>query len=101
MLPVLAEVHANPASPHWAGRRAHELVELARAQVAALAHTGPAGVVFLSGATEANTLALRGILGAATGSRRGVVSCVTEHPSVLVTLHQMAAEGVPVRLVGV
>jgi len=101
MLPVLGEVYGNPGSSHWAGQRARNLVEGARESVGALAHQGPSSVVFLSGATEANALALHGMLASAEEGRRSVVSCVTEHPAVLEPLRALADSGVPVHLVSV
>lgn len=67
----------NPSSVHAAGRAARRRVEDAREAVARLAGADPAGVVFTSGGTEANALALRG-----TGRPRALVSAV-EHDSVL------------------
>ncbi|MEI6559347.1 MAG: aminotransferase class V-fold PLP-dependent enzyme [Rhodospirillaceae bacterium] len=67
----------NPSSPHRFGRTARAALEAARRQVAALAGAAPAGVVFTSGGSEANTLALTGL---AVGSR--IVSAI-EHESVL------------------
>jgi len=67
----------NPSSVHRAGRTARRLVEAARAQVAALAAARPEGVIFTSGGTEANALALR-----AFPERRILVSAL-EHDSVL------------------
>lgn len=101
MMPVLREVHANPNSAHWAGRGAAALVDRAREQVSGLGHRGPSSVIFVSGATEANALAVRGLLASADTRRCGIVSCVTEHPAVLEPLRALAAEGVPVRLIGV
>jgi cysteine desulfurase len=79
---VRAVMHAvsicgNPSSVHGFGRAARRIVEDAREVVAALVGAEPAGVVFTSGATEANALALAGC-----GGRRVIVSAV-EHPSVL------------------
>jgi len=67
----------NPSSVHGCGRRAHDLLETAREEVASLAEVAPHDVTFTSGGTEANHLALHG-----TGRRRILVSAV-EHPSVL------------------
>jgi cysteine desulfurase len=67
----------NPSSVHHAGRAARRALEAARAQVAALVGAAPAEVVFTSGGTEANQLALRGLAG-----RRVMVSAI-EHDSVL------------------
>ncbi len=70
------EVGGNPSSVHAAGRAARRLVEHAREQVAALVHVAPSQVVFTSGGTEANALALAPALGSAL-----LVSAI-EHPSV-------------------
>ena len=86
----------NPSSGHAYGLRANAAVERARAQVAALLHADPAEVVFTGGATEANNLALKGL--PAGGS---VVTCATEHPSVLAPLESMRRAGLEVRVVGV
>lgn len=75
MLPWLEQGHANPHSPHRAGRQARAAVEVARDQVAALL---PAGgrVVFTSGATEALNWAIKGTSG-------GIVATAIEHAAVL------------------
>src|SRR5215468_2076890 len=78
---------ANPSSAHREGARARSAVEAARADVAALIGARPADIVFTSGATEANNLALRGTTG-------GVVTTAIEHASVLETaraLHRSLA----------
>jgi cysteine desulfurase len=85
-------VPANPASAHRAGQRAARAVERARAEVAALLESDPAGVVFTSGATEANHLFLRGVVRRDPRRRRVVVSPI-EHPSVLAAAAAVAAEG--------
>ncbi len=101
MLPVLRDGCGNPGSAHWAGRRARDLVERAREQVSALVRRPPRGVVFTSGATEANNLAVTGLLAGAPSSRRVIVSSVTEHAAVLQPLSALAEQGVSVRLVSV
>jgi len=73
------EAGGNPSSVHAEGRAARRTVEEARAHVAALVGAKPAEVVFTSGGSEANALALRG-----AGARRIVISA-TEHDSVLAT----------------
>src|SRR5919205_126543 len=72
------EVAGNPSSVHEEGRAARRLVEEAREQVAALVGAEPRNVVFTSGGTEANVLALT----PASGRERLLVSAI-EHPSVL------------------
>jgi cysteine desulfurase len=79
-----AELCGNPSSIHAEGRRARRMVEDARAQVAAAVGALPRNVVFTSGGTEANALALAPGLRGASGQpvERLVVSAI-EHPSVL------------------
>lgn len=79
MLPWLEQGHANPHSPHRAGRQARAAVEVARDQVAALLPPG-GRVVFTSGATEALNWAIKG----ASGS---IVTTAIEHAAVLDTAH--------------
>ncbi len=79
MLPYLREHFGNPSSGHAFGRRAHDAVERARGQVAALLGCDADEVVFTSGGTEANNLAIRGVAEAC--ARRHVVTSVIEHPA--------------------
>jgi cysteine desulfurase len=84
MLPFLGPP-ANPSSAHREGARARAVMETARADVAALIGAAPGEIVFTSGATEANNLALR-------GARRGaIVAPATEHASVLETARTLGA----------
>jgi cysteine desulfurase len=91
---------ANPSSAHREGARARAALEAARAEVAALVGASPAEIVFTSGATEANNLALRGTLEAA-GPGAGLVAGAIEHASVLATARALAAAGRPLALVPV
>src|SRR5262245_31716988 len=84
----------NPSSAHREGARARGMLEAARAEVAALVGARPAEIVFTSGATEANNLALRG----ATG---GIVTTAIEHASVLETARALATAGRPLAVVPV
>jgi cysteine desulfurase len=81
MLPWLAGVHGNPASVHRPGRAAHEALEQARAQVAALVGVKPAEVVFTGGGTEADNLALKGVCWGKPAGR--VLVGAIEHSAVL------------------
>src|SRR4051794_41184399 len=69
MLPFLREHFGNPSSAHAYGQRAHDAVELARGQVAALMGADPDEIVFTGGGTEASNHALKG---AAFAKMRGV-----------------------------
>ena len=91
---------ANPSSAHREGARARAALETARAEVAALIGAAPAEIVFTSGATEANNLALRGTL-AAAGPATGLVTSAVEHASVLDTARALAADGRPLAVVPV
>jgi cysteine desulfurase len=92
MQAALVDSWANPSSIHAAGRRARSAVESARAEVAALIGADTEEIVFTSGGTEANHLAIRGLL-PGSGERRAVVSSRLEHPSVLGALEQLARLG--------
>lgn len=82
MLRALREEWANPSSIHRAGQSARRGLELAREVVADLLGADPADLVFTSGATEANDLALRGVVLASAPSRRTIVTSAVEHESV-------------------
>lgn len=79
---------ANPASAHAAGRAAADLVETAREEVASLIGARPTEIVFTSGATEADNLAIGGVLHAAPAGH--VVTASTEHKAVLETVRAKA-----------
>jgi cysteine desulfurase len=91
-------VPANPASVHRTGQAAAAAVERAREHVAALVGGNPSGVVFTSGATEANHTFLRGVVWWQAG--RVVVSPI-EHPSTLAAAGWIASRGCPVEMLGV
>jgi cysteine desulfurase len=88
-------VFGNPASPHSTGRSARRVVDLAREPIGALVRAAPGRLVFTSGATEANNLALRGML--ARGGH--LVTTRIEHRSVLDPAAALAAHGVALSLV--
>src|SRR4029453_2394449 len=92
MLAVFDGPPANPSSSHPEGAQAPRRLEQARAEVAGLLAAAPPEVVFTSGATEANNLALAGVLAARPDRRRVVVTAV-EHASVLEPAHRLAAAG--------
>ncbi|MHC4391267.1 MAG: cysteine desulfurase family protein [Planctomycetota bacterium] len=84
----------HPGSRHGRGRRAHAALEKARAGVAALVAVPPRGVIFTSGATEANRLGVElGLALAAQTGRRVAVVSPTVHPSLANPLRALAATG--------
>jgi len=95
MLPWLRHAHANPHSEHFHGHRAARAIDDAREAVASLIGGQPEGVVFTSGATEANNLALKGLL-SATGARRHLWLADTEHKSLREPARYLSRAGVVV-----
>ena len=97
MLPFFTERFGNAHSAeHAMGRDAEDAVEAARAQLAALIGAEPREIVFTSGATEANNLAIKGAarFAASQGSgRRRVITVATEHKCVLESVADLRAEG--------
>jgi cysteine desulfurase len=83
----------NPSSAHGYGRQAAMRIERARAQVAALLGAQPQEIVFTSGATESNNLAILGSARANAHRGRHLVSARTEHKSVLDTCRRLEKEG--------
>lgn len=90
MRPYLTEVYGNPASAHTVGRRARRALEDARERTAALLGAHPDEVVFTSGATEANNLALFGLAGTPPGH---LITSPIEHPSVAEPVRRLEQSG--------
>jgi cysteine desulfurase len=99
MCDCLEHEFGNPSSQHAAGRRARALVEEARAAVAARVGAPNERIVFTSGATESNNLALQGVLRRSRGRRVHLVTSRIEHKSVLDVAHVLEASGVAVTYV--
>ena len=94
MLPYFGERFGNAASrTHQFGWDAEEAVDRARRQTAALIHAKPREVIFTSGATESNNLALKGAVEFRGGKGAHVITAVTEHPSVLDTCKALERSG--------
>ncbi len=83
----------NPSSVHHRGEAARDAIEQARARVAEFAGAMPEEIVFTASGSEANNLALKGVMGLAVPSRRRVVVSAIEHPSVLETAEHLARHG--------
>jgi cysteine desulfurase len=101
MMPALREVSGNASSIHGFGQDARLLVESARLQVAGFLRCEPKEVVFTSGGTESDNLAILGAVRAAASGRKHVVTTAIEHPAVLQTCRQLEREGVSVDFVPV
>ncbi len=83
----------NPASAHAAGRRARVAVEQARAELAALLHTEPGNLVWTSGATEADNLAILGAARLRAHRGRHLITMRTEHKAVADTCRALERQG--------
>lgn len=85
MRALLEEGFGNPSSPHWAGAPARAALDAAREKLASLLGCAPDEIVFTSGGTESDNLALKGVWFAAGGPRRGgrIVLSAVEHPAVV------------------
>lgn len=94
MLPHMREQFGNASSVHREGRQALQAVEQAREQVAALVGAQPSQVIFTSGGTEANNLALKGASVARPGMRMAVSA--VEHASVMAPARRLGAGILPV-----
>jgi cysteine desulfurase len=92
--------YANPSSTHRAGRAAARRVAEARAEVAARIGAAASSIVFTSGATEADNMALQGAMLAGRARGRHLVTSMTEHKAVLDTAAALEARGFGVSYVG-
>ncbi len=94
MIPYLTEKFGNPASrSHSFGWEAGEAVELAREQVAALVNADPKEIVWTSGATESNNLAIKGAAHFYAGKGKHIITVRTEHKAVLDTFRELERQG--------
>lgn len=92
----------NPSSVHQEGQRARQFLETARRRVARLVTADPAEIVFTSGGTESNNLAILGCArNVETGRARHVITTAIEHPSALEPCRQLEREGVEVTILPV
>ncbi len=94
MIPWLTEQFGNPASrSHAFGWDAEKAVEEARGQVAALVNADPKEIIWTSGATESNNLAIKGAAHFYKGKGKHVITLKTEHKAVLDTVRELEREG--------
>jgi cysteine desulfurase len=94
MLPYFTEKFGNPHSKsHSFGWEAEEAVELARKQVADLINANSKDIIFTSGATESNNLALKGLTGFYGSTKKHIITATTEHKCILDTCRYLQADG--------
>ena len=96
MMPAFTEHFGNASSIHWFGQQAKALIDDARQHVARLIHAEISEIVFLSGGTEADNLAIRGIAEAQkgpSGKGRHIITSRIEHHAVLHTCKELEKHG--------
>ena len=102
MIPYLTETFGNPASnSHAFGWEAEEAVEKARANIAALINADPKEIVFTSGATESDNLAIKGAANFYKTKGKHLITVKTEHKAVLDTMRELERQGFEVTYLGV
>lgn len=101
MTACLTESWGNPSSKHTAGHTARKTMDRARRQVGELVGMPPEAVIFTSGGTESDNLAIRGVARALKDKGRHLIISNIEHSAVRVTAHALAEEGFEVTEVGV
>jgi cysteine desulfurase len=102
MLPYLRERYGNASSvDHAAGRRVRDAVDEARRQIAGLIGAAAKELVFTSGATEADNLALKGVAAARRDTGDHIITVATEHRAVLDTCRRLEHDGLRVTVLGV
>ena len=93
MLPILKENFGNPSSVHSRGRAARVQLDEAREQTAQLINGHPSEIVFTSGGTESDNLAILGVAHALKDQGRHIITTAIEHPAVLNPCRHLEAEG--------
>src|SRR3989442_10569501 len=93
MMPVFTEHFGNASSIHWFGQHAKSLIDDARQHLAKLIHAETAEIVFLSGGTEADNLAIRGIAESQKSAGRHIITSQIEHHAVLHTCKDLEKQG--------
>ena len=93
MLPYLTEKFGNASSVHRFGQEARAAVDRARRQVASLICARASEIVFTSGGTEANNLAIRGVCEAAAARGKHIITSAIEHPSVRGVIEELEKRG--------
>lgn len=93
MAPFLHDHYGNPSSPHEFGRNARAAIDEARSDIAKILHCKPSELVFTSGGTEANNLALFGLAEAYKDKGTHIITTAIEHHSVLEPCKQLESRG--------
>ena len=101
MMPVFTDDYGNASSIHWFGQQAKALIDESRQYVAKLINAETSEIVFLSGGTEADNLAIRGIAESQKAKGRHIITSKIEHHAVMHTCKDLEKQGYEVTWVGV
>ncbi len=101
MVPWLTEEFGNPMSLHGFGEKPRAAIEEARAHVARLLNCDPKEIIFTASGTEANTIALRGLMPPLGKRGRHLIVSAIEHPSILETARRLERDGAALTIVPV
>ena len=101
MLPYLKEEYGNPSSIYALGRRARKAIEIAREQVAKVIHAKPNEIYFTGCGSEADNMALKGIIYANQKKGNHIITSQIEHPAILDTCKMLEKQGYTVTYVPV
>ncbi|MEM3044282.1 MAG: cysteine desulfurase family protein [Candidatus Bathyarchaeia archaeon] len=101
ILPYYESKFGNASSLHWAGREAKEALEKARETVASVLNADRKEIVFTSGGTESDNLAIKGVAYALKGKGRHLITSAIEHPAVLESFKALQEEGFKVSYIPV
>ncbi len=101
MLPLLEQAYGNPSNNHWAGAPARKSVAEAREKVAEFLGAKPEEIVFTSGGSESNNLALKGAWYFQNRTRKKLVISAIEHPSIIQPARFLERQGAELSVVGV
>tara|TARA_A100001015_G_scaffold275664_1_gene333133 strand:+ start:335 stop:1474 length:1140 start_codon:yes stop_codon:yes gene_type:complete len=93
MRPVLTSVHGNPGSDHFFGSKASDCVELARSQVAQVIGASAGEIIFTSGATESNNLAIKGAVDQYARKGKHLITTAFEHSAVKSCFEYLVTQG--------
>lgn len=94
MLPYLKDIYGNPSSLHFFGREARRALEESREKVALALGAAPEEIIFTSGGTEANNLAIQGVARAlCSGTKKHIITSAVEHHAVLDTVNYLGKKG--------
>ena len=101
MIPYLREYFGNPSSTHWYGVQTRKAIETAREQVANLLGCRSDEIVFTSGGSESNNLAIKGYALAHRNRGSHIITSAIEHPAVLEVCDYLRTQGFEITLIGV